>query len=550
MGWRYHTPARPLVYKSKTNIQVVVFMPTDYGFDNAKTQAPNLMASLSQFLDKTSARHGTPDYSDFLYEPDQPVPPCIGPMRVRAAELFKITQEAPDMSIDASVSVWTSGDLYSAWCVAFPPANDGDALTADTIRRALASAKLGFGVDEARVEAMAQNQSYMRLALIASGERAQHGEDGKVVDMTLERAEDAPPPEDDYGRIDFKNLNWIQNVTKGQKLCRIIPPTSGQDGMNVLGQRQYAKPGRAAPYVAGDHTAFSEDGVYLLAAIDGQLLRKGTRYVVDETLTIKGNVDYSTGNIKCNGSVVVMGDVYPNFEVEAQNNITVYGTVDGGTLKAGKDVAVFGGVLASNQGYIHAGGNFRCRFMEYGKAYVGQNAYFENLIHSNINCEGDIFVTSGRGTVIGGRLVSMGNITINTCGNRANCNTILHLDCTEEFTERKRTLAIELGMQSERCARIEERLETFRQEAVDIPADKLRQIEMSLSMERIKMQRLQNAMNEMQQQQDQVLHNRIMLTRFYPNVVIKMLTASMRVELEDRATAFYFRDDKIVAVPH
>lgn len=486
--------------------------------------------------------------ADYLWRPLQALPPCWAKICSLAAEFLQKLQRDPTLSTDAYVGIWVSPDQLIGWAMVFPPLNGGADVTEDSFRAALDAAQITYGINEEYLAAMVGQKAYMKLAKIATGVPPHNGENGRIVDLAL--ADDASAlPEDEYGRVDFKDLGWIKNVEQGQRLCQIIPPTSGRDGISVLSKRLLAKAGRPAPYVAGDHTEFTEDGAFLVASVDGQVSRKAGRYVVTETLTIQGNVDYSTGNINVNGSVIIMGDVYPTFKVEAKKDIVVYGTVDGGILTAGGDISVYGGVLASNQGVLQAGGNLRCKFMEYGTAYAGGNAYFENLIHSTVNCEGDIFVTSGRGAVIGGKLIAMGNITINTVGNRANCATYLQLGATEDFTDRKHHLVVEISTLTAKINRITAVIEKLRG-MPNTDAEKLQKLEAVLPIERIRMQRLQSDMQEIEQLEGRVTTGHISIGRSYPNVNLKLGGTSMHLDEECRDMVYHFKEGKIITVHH
>lgn len=404
-----------------------------------------------------------------LYNPEKPFPwgeadappACILDIKVWAAKLLEEYNKNPDIPMDASVRVWISPDGLCAYCVSAPPLAGGQELSLEMLKAAVEEREVKLGLINEALVSIVLEKAYLRIILIARGMEAEDGEDGYIEDLSNIN-ETAKPMEDEYGKVDFKELGWIKNIPAGQQLCRIIPPTAGRDGFTVKGHRIHAKGGRAAPYVCGENTEYTDDGLYLISSVEGRLVQKGARYAVSQTLTIPGDVNYGTGNITSNGTVIVMGDVFPGFSVKANKDIIIYGTVDGGVLEAGGDITVMGGVLASNTGVVRAGGNLRCKFMEYGNAHVGGNAYFENLIHSNVNCVGDIMVLSGRGIVIGGELTAMGNISVVAAGNRAGCATSLCVGPTAEFSEHKKAVLVELETQAERCNRISAAVEKLR----------------------------------------------------------------------------------------
>lgn len=74
----------------------------------------------------------------------------------------------------------------------------------------------------------------------------------------------------------------------------------------------------------------------LIATMDGHLEYSNGAFYVRPVLEIRGDVDYSTGNIDFIGDVQIAGDVRENFSVRATGSITVDRDRGGGERGIGR----------------------------------------------------------------------------------------------------------------------------------------------------------------------------------------------------------------------
>jgi uncharacterized protein (DUF342 family) len=81
-------------------------------------------------------------------------------------------------------------------------------------------------------------------------------------------------------------------------------------------------------HFAGNNVNISEDGLTLSAAIEGCLFWKAGQLTVDVIYHISGDVDYSTGNVKFDGAILIDGDVRSGFRVDATGSIYINGSVE------------------------------------------------------------------------------------------------------------------------------------------------------------------------------------------------------------------------------
>lgn len=199
--------------------------------------------------------------------------------------------------------------------------------------------------------------------LVAKGVPAVAGDDAKIEYYFRGGSQKAGQPlEMSDGRVDFRELGYIENVTKGQVLATKTPPTLGLPGQNVLGEELPARNGKDTPLRAGTNAMLSEDELSVIALIDGQPKQDGSRISVQPIIVVAGDVDFSTGNINFQGSVKINGNVLPGFIIKATQDIEVGGVMEGATVEAGGKVSVKGGVRQHS--VITAHGDVTVRFVD------------------------------------------------------------------------------------------------------------------------------------------------------------------------------------------
>lgn len=230
------------------------------------------------------------------------------------------------------------------------------------IQQALAEAGVTVGID---------NDALLRLSqypgdepvLVASGIPAVHGAPAKIEYYFRAGSQKAGQPlEMADGRVDYRELGYIENVTKGQVLATKTPPGLGVPGKNVLGEELPARDGKDVPLRAGQNTMISEDEMSVIALIDGQPKIDGSRISVQPIIVVAGDVDFSTGNINFQGSVKINGSVLPGFTIKATQDVEVGGMMEGASIESGGKVSVKGGVRQHS--VITAHGDVTVRFVD------------------------------------------------------------------------------------------------------------------------------------------------------------------------------------------
>jgi uncharacterized protein (DUF342 family) len=233
----------------------------------------------------------------------------------------------------------------------------GIVLTQDDIAKKLTSLGVIFGVDWATVDRMISGKQYDRAVIIASGSPPRPSKDAFIQEK-LKIDADVKPILDKDDKADYKNVDNIHQVKKGDVLAVKTAATQGDGGSDIFGKSQPMPPGKDVAFKLGVNTEISPDGLTLVASTGGYVYHLAGAICVGVIYVHKGDVDFKSGNLHYQGDIQVLGDVTTGFTVEAQGHILVEGNVDAGEVVShGGDVTIKAGVFGHNTGHIKAKGN-------------------------------------------------------------------------------------------------------------------------------------------------------------------------------------------------
>ncbi len=235
------------------------------------------------------------------------------------------------------VSVTLKRDGLEAWIAVTPPTPVPLAELEERIQQCGVSR----GLDRDLLRRIAGDPPETPV-LIAKGRLPQSGAPARI-DYVFQ----APPSVGieavtELARVDFHD-GHVTQVLQGQVLARKTPATAGTPGYTVTGQVLPATLGADANFDIGKNVTLSQDKLEALAGISGLPMFEGGKLTIVPAFTV-GNVDFSTGSIVFQGSVIIKGNVMAGFSVVATENIEVDGFVEGGTLRAVGSIHVKGGV--------------------------------------------------------------------------------------------------------------------------------------------------------------------------------------------------------------
>ncbi len=320
-------------------------------------------------------------------------------------------------SADAVIAVEVSKDEMHGYITVDAPAMSGSELTADAIEKALKAQGVRCGINEEKILEFVDNPVYSTSYEVASAILPVDGKDSYVqynfeTDQSKLKAQESAS-----GNVDFKELNRIQNVVKGQVLATRIAATKGKGGKTLYGHYLEAKNGKDNPVVLGQNVEFDKDGATILASIDGQVLFENGKIKVEPMLTLDA-VNIKTGNITFVGSVIVKGAVEDGFDVSASGTIDIGGTVGKcHIVSESGDVIVHQGVFGKNEGSIKAGKSLFVKFVQGMNLEVEQNIIAtDSLMNCNATAMKNIVVYGKKAQITGGNLFATEEICAKTVG--------------------------------------------------------------------------------------------------------------------------------------
>lgn len=270
--------------------------------------------------------------------------------------------------------------------------------------------------------------------VIAQGTPPVHAKNGYVENLCIPaEQEESPQAENEQNQTQsFYEQSNIINVEKGQELARIIPPETGESGIDVYGKPIAHKPGREVQPKLGPNVEQKADTVYATAS--GKLEFSPEKISVNETLEVPGNVDFSVGNINFHGDVIIRKNVLDLFKVHSDSTIAVHGIVEAAEIQAGKDIVCTGGVAGKEKGVLIAGGEIQSKYITNANVRAEKNIIVHTeIVNCDLICKGSVVVESGK--LVGGRTIATGGLKVKTLGSDAGVKTRIEVGIDDELRQ-------------------------------------------------------------------------------------------------------------------
>ncbi len=328
---------------------------------------------------------------------------------------------------DPVLSITVTEMEMKAYLMIQPPGIGGSDLSADIIRAFLKNNRVVFGVKEDMLASLEDNPVYNEEILVAEGVKPKNGADAAIV-YNFKVDHSTVDLKEKNGRIDFKELNLIENVVAGQQLAKKSPPEPGQLGHTVTGKTLPAKSGKDGTIPVGKNVKLSEDRSMAIAEINGQVILLNGKINVEPVYTVTSDVNPHTGNIIFLGTVVIRGSVEDGYSVKAAGNIEVHGNVGKALLDADGDIVIQQGMMGRNEGRVRAGKSVYAKFIEHAQVEAEESVYVsDGILHSTVDANKKIICQGRRASIVGGRLRAAEEINAKNLGSIAGAETILEV---------------------------------------------------------------------------------------------------------------------------
>ncbi|MDR3200715.1 MAG: FapA family protein, partial [Spirochaetales bacterium] len=361
---------------------------------------------------------------------------------------------------DGNVAVRFSPDDLEAWGDFYPPLGAGKPLKADFVADALARLRVVHGLLWENIQDTV-SQCNLEHKII-KGVQIARGD--PPVQEVLEYFETNPnlhlPPSDqtkDAARIDYRSISPFVIVKKGQILARLRPRKEGRDGKNIRGDSINHTTLKPEGVSGGENT--KGDGKFIYAEINGQFLEERGVLRVQNSLNIKGAVDYHTGHIVFPGDISIEGPVSDGFKIYSGGSITIKQTFDVTDAIAKTDLTVSGGIIGRGRALVKVGGELKTKFIENCKVACRKTINVEaDIVNSSVYTMERIEMGE-KGTILGGDIYAVHGIKAGALGKKSGKATTIH--CGIDFTalQEKERQNYNLRIVNAKMAKLKELLE-------------------------------------------------------------------------------------------
>ena len=353
-------------------------------------------------------------------------------------------------------------------------ADEDPPINADEIQRELETGGVVFGINNEAIEKAVRESLFNTPVTVAEGRPPERGRSSQFT-YHFETDDSRKPKEGDDGHIDYRNIDFIQNVEAGAVLVTKTPPVPGKPGMSVRGKEIKPTEGKDVPFGAGQNTEVSEDGLTLSATRAGAIQFSGGKVSVLDVITINGDVDHTVGNIECKGTVRVMGDVKAGYKLDIEGDIEVNGNVEDAELRAEGNIMIKGGFFGEGGGIMVAGGDIDLKYVEGQRLVAGNEIRVSGeIINCDIEAGTKVQVLDKRGKIIGGTVKAQKEIRAAVLGSEAGTTTTLQVAYDPELIKQYRETEEQMQKMKDDEERIKEALYVLYRQQVDskLPPDK------------------------------------------------------------------------------
>lgn len=292
------------------------------------------------------------------------------------------------------------------------PDRQGNWPSVDTVKLVISDFNIMFPISTGDISArLAEYSDGVRKAGEATVlARGSHPKNGHVGYYELRKSTELSVGEArDDGRIDYHERTSFIYVRKGELIAEFIPEVPAEEGVDIYGNTIAAKMLGTSKYLIGENIVEDEANPnHFVAAIDGVLVEAKRKLTVEDRLIVNKDINYETGNIRFDGSVLVNGNVLQGFEVHAEKDCAIKGNIDVGSVKANGDVIVTNGILGAGteeglDRQVEAKGNVQAMFVQNAIIYADGDVIVEgSVVASNIYSRKNVIV---KGSIVGGSVL-------------------------------------------------------------------------------------------------------------------------------------------------
>ncbi len=341
---------------------------------------------------------------------------------------------------DAKVDITADSAGTVANLIITAPKNGGRPATVEMVLNALKASGIVAGIDEYDIKQAIKEKVYDVPVCIARAIPAKRGNNGSIT-FNYDKERKLKPLRDEFGVANYRELNFIVPIRKGDVIAKITLPTEGTPGENIFGKTIPAEKGLAPKITVGKNTAVTAAGTEIVAMCDGHLVYGTGCFNVETTVTVKKDLDMSIGNIDFFGDVHIMGNVMEGFVITAGGSVKIDGSVFDGIITAGGDVNIVGGAINTR---IKCENNVSIGFCENSSITAKGNVESKQFAFCDVFCYGGLTAKGNTGVISGGKITSMRDVQAGIIGSEKYTRTEINIGDGSVIFARKKQAEQEL----------------------------------------------------------------------------------------------------------
>ncbi len=339
----------------------------------------------------------------------------------------KLIEWPQGVELSAKPVLSIAEDGMSAMLSLRPPKKGGGVPTTSEICALLSDSGIVSGIRRQEIESLSGGGVYDVEVVVAEGQPPTHGL-ARRTEYLFEGNPGKPYIFRKDGSTNLRELNFVQNKKKGDVLARILPAVAAEAGVTIFGDTVAAvTDGPDAEIVPGDNTSFSDSRNEILALIDGNVFIERNMICIEPVVNVR-RVNYETGNIHFDGSVVVREGISDGFTIEAGGTVEIGECVGRATVTAGRDVLLKGGMNGDGEGTIRAVGDIASKYIENARISCGGHLFVQELLlHTDFVVGSNLVLRGRRGELLGGNGIVGNSLWCKQLGSKAEVLTRISL---------------------------------------------------------------------------------------------------------------------------
>ncbi|MCJ7507300.1 MAG: FapA family protein [candidate division Zixibacteria bacterium] len=447
-----------------------------------------------------------------------------------------------------------SPDEMKAYLLVQPSAEGYTKPTTEEVKSYLKEQGICFGLDEMAIQGMLEQKVYNQRIEVAHGEGPVSGGDA-ILEFLFNAAPDENFKIGQDERVDFKEHSIIQLVKKGQALVRKIPAKPGGFGTTVTGKKVLVRQPKDARLPVGLNSMPDPDEpLHLISRIEGDIIFKNQRVHIQPLRILKGNVDYTIGNVNYVGSLRVLGNIKKGFSITVDGNLEVEGSVGDARLMVGGDVLIKGGFLGSGKGDLDCRGKVIVKYIKNQLVTSAEDILIGGeVVGATLSANNNLKVVGPKGAIIGGDCAAGKVIEVNVLGDKGGTPTKIRVAYDRTLMEEYRQIEYELDKLNQDAQRVKGVLYTFEKMQMDgelsdrdkTVVGKLKNVESNIQpqMEKLKARRM-----ELEKEINKNLDGKVIVKeKAYPGVELYFGILKYEIASEMGPTVFEIEEGRIRA---